>query len=449
MGIELKIDRIKRLFFRTVGAAMVMIGSSIIIMLCLTLLPDSPATEQDANIAEPAVSVLSINGTPITFQTFWINGYEYFKLRDLAFALNGTDMQFAVEWDSESNEIHLISGQPYVSVGGEMRQEDLVEEKALYSSSRFFLDGSDLGLSAYYVNDSNLFYLCCFMDNFGIELTWDDITKATALNKKTDSNALASNTYTFPRIAIDQNLVKVSDKLPVRFSVWVKENFSHYNPDESNSAIQVLSYPGKSLGYEHDLEWFYAEYYPKFEKLVAPGADTIRDYYAKKYEQGIIRAKEFSFGKDEVSEDGSSYTNYHYLGWDSYEIGNYLVVTWFQSAYTGGANAYYYEYVEQFDLRTGQLLTKEDVFGNIEDVTPILNLIISRHLMEEHDWKPAKLGKGRYVNVAEDTEFIPLIFRLESEGIVFIYNKYAFPGPERYHVFVPYEELRQVLVLDI
>ena len=49
------------------------------------------------------------------------NGYptNYVKVRDLAYAINGTKAQFAVEWNAEVGKADLVAGKTYTANGSE------------------------------------------------------------------------------------------------------------------------------------------------------------------------------------------------------------------------------------------------------------------------------------------------------------------------------------------
>ena len=73
-------------------------------------------------IAYAASQTVSIDGRPVTFQMYALKnpsgfGTNYVKLRDLAYALNGTAAQFEVEYDGS---IRVIPGRAYTPAGGEM-----------------------------------------------------------------------------------------------------------------------------------------------------------------------------------------------------------------------------------------------------------------------------------------------------------------------------------------
>ena len=72
--------------------------------------------------ANPNSSAVLVNGENVAFDAYTIDGSNYFKLRDLAYVLNGTEKQFAVGWDNASKTIALTSGQANTAVGGERRR---------------------------------------------------------------------------------------------------------------------------------------------------------------------------------------------------------------------------------------------------------------------------------------------------------------------------------------
>jgi len=70
--------------------------------------------------ATPTASTVLVNGKNVAFDAYNIGGNNYFKLRDLAYTLSGTEKQFEVEWDAANNAINLVTGKPYTVIGGEM-----------------------------------------------------------------------------------------------------------------------------------------------------------------------------------------------------------------------------------------------------------------------------------------------------------------------------------------
>ena len=275
-------------------------------------------------------------------------------------------------------------------------------------------------------------------------------------NDEASSNESPSSDYEV--IEIDSNKTVITFTLPEVFP-WTSRDtngLSPTHPDESYTVIRVLSYPSRSLGYDFDLERVYASFIPRFEDLDYPGADEIRRYYANMYELDKAKAEELSFDKYNhgIPDLASESHHYTYRDWDSYIVGNYLVVTWLSTWYAGGAHGGQYHYTEHFNLLTGAMLTNEDVFGDIEKAANILNPIITQHLENEHNWHS---GYVESINIVSDSRpYSPsatqlLLFRLESDGIVFIFNEYSIASYADgiFFVYVPYSELQEILCIDV
>lgn len=126
-----------------------------------------------AQTAVPTKSTVLVNGKSVSFDAYSINDNNYFKLRDLAQALKGTEKQFEVTWDSEKQAINLISNKPYTAVGGELSKGDGTRKTAQLSASAIFLDGQAAQLTAYTINGNNYFKLRDIGETFGFSVKWD------------------------------------------------------------------------------------------------------------------------------------------------------------------------------------------------------------------------------------------------------------------------------------
>jgi hypothetical protein len=109
----------------------------------------------DVLIARPTASVVFVDGERIAFEAYNINGNNYFKLRDLAYALSGTEKQFAVGWDSAAKCIALTSGMPYTPIGGEMTGKGAGNKAPTAATSRITLDGAAIDFTAYNIEGNN------------------------------------------------------------------------------------------------------------------------------------------------------------------------------------------------------------------------------------------------------------------------------------------------------
>ncbi|MDR1564961.1 MAG: RsiV family protein [Oscillospiraceae bacterium] len=221
--------------------------------------------------------------------------------------------------------------------------------------------------------------------------------------------------------------------------------------DESYIAAKTVIYHGEDLkpygfySYENKgQKGAYAACVPKFEDLKGGGAYKIRQYYRNKHEEEKKYAKNievshFVWGRDGyVSLIRPSGSDSAFYDWESDIVGNYLSVMTIGQGDGTGTHGWRNYSVENFDLRTGEKLKDEAVFGKIEEAAPQLNKAVLKHLIEDYGWSEA-VDFGKSFDILEH----PPIFRFKPEGIEFIFNEYEI-GPYAagsFFVLVPYEEL--------
>jgi uncharacterized protein YkwD len=154
------------------------------IFLLLSLIICTAAFAQETLLAIPTNAVIYINNTLREFDAYNINGNNYFKLRDLAYTLNGSEKQFAVEWTSAPS-IMLTGHMPYAAVGGEMTAQSSLEAKqALPATAAVFLNGQPLEISAYYIEGNNYFKLRDIAQLFDFCVFWDAATRTIDIDTK-------------------------------------------------------------------------------------------------------------------------------------------------------------------------------------------------------------------------------------------------------------------------
>ena len=176
-------------------------------MLVLTNRPDyknetvaKPSGAVDTTVPAPATNVKAqptpskvfINGKEVAFEAYNINGNNYFKLRDVALALRGTEKQFEVVWDPTivmeiqgktfNGGVSMYSKKPYTTVGGEMKKGDGVEKDGVLTTSPIILDGRLITPTAYNIKGNNFFKLRDLGDAFDFNVSWDGNLKAVVVN---------------------------------------------------------------------------------------------------------------------------------------------------------------------------------------------------------------------------------------------------------------------------
>ena len=103
-----------------------------------------------------------------------VHGFTYFKLRDLAAALSGTEKQYEVTWDKAAESVLLISGLPYTLTGGELSAGTAGTKTAVLSSSPIYKDGLPVSLTAYVIGKNNYFKLRDIAELFNFSADWDN-----------------------------------------------------------------------------------------------------------------------------------------------------------------------------------------------------------------------------------------------------------------------------------
>ncbi|MDR1328684.1 MAG: hypothetical protein LBK23_03705 [Oscillospiraceae bacterium] len=144
----------------------------------------APAPPPPPN-AMPTSSTVYVNSRPVAFDAYLINGNNYFKLRDLAYTLNGTNKQFETEWDGVSNTIMLVSGRKYTPVGGEMTPKGTGNMNAMPTTSKITLDGKEVKFTAYNIGGNNYFKLRDVAAAFDFGVFWDGANNAITIDTNT------------------------------------------------------------------------------------------------------------------------------------------------------------------------------------------------------------------------------------------------------------------------
>ena len=149
----------------------------------------------------PTASTVLVNGKNVAFDAYNINGNNYFKLRDLAFTLSGSQKQFEVGWDAAAKAISLTSGLPYTAVGGEMTGKGSGAKTPVPTSAKILLDGKEVNLTAYNIDNNNYFKLRDIGEAFDFLVDWDAVLKTIIID--------TSKSYPMDMDAVRQSIGKL------------------------------------------------------------------------------------------------------------------------------------------------------------------------------------------------------------------------------------------------
>ena len=127
-----------------------------------------------------------VNGKSTTFDSYNINDYNYFKLRDIAYVLNGTAKQFAIDWDAANNAMTLKPGAAYVVNGDEMTSKGTATKSAVLSSQKVLVAGvalaSQTPMEVYNIDGYNYFKLRDIGIILDIGIGWDNAKNTISID---------------------------------------------------------------------------------------------------------------------------------------------------------------------------------------------------------------------------------------------------------------------------
>jgi len=134
--------------------------------------------------AKVSTHKVTLNGAKADLAAYTINGSNYFKLRDLAKALDGLNTNFEVKWNAAQQRIDLTSKTAYTAVGGEQAALPSGNKAATLTNASVYLDGKPLSLTAYSIGGNNYFKLRDLGDTLGFGVDWNADTMTMILTVK-------------------------------------------------------------------------------------------------------------------------------------------------------------------------------------------------------------------------------------------------------------------------
>ncbi|AKL96237.1 copper amine oxidase [Clostridium aceticum] len=204
-------------------------------------------------------SAVMVNGKEVKFEAYNINDNNYFKLRDIAKALNGSEKQFEVTWDGAKNAINLVTGKAYTVVGGELEVGKSNKLNVRNTDSRIYVDGIEVSMKAYNINDNNYFKLRDLGEFIGFGVDWDGANNKILIDTKT---VVAKAPYTFSKT-----------KLDYPYNIYVEDkgyiNFGKDKPFMENGKLYL---PIKHLAHFGGMEYSFEE---------STGTILIGEYYTE------------------------------------------------------------------------------------------------------------------------------------------------------------------------
>ena len=193
---------------------------------------------------QPSTHVVTVDGERVDPQGYNINGYNFYKLRDIAYILNGTDSQFNVTWDGVNNRIVLTDDAAYQEVGGEMASSASAEIKNVSESdSTIVLDGKTLSLTGYRINGNNYYKIRDVGSALGFSVDFDPETEIVLIGS---ANAGQDDTQDDPK-----------DETPITNAASYTFNGSGWGHSVGMSQWGAYGMAQQGFGYEDILKFYF------------------------------------------------------------------------------------------------------------------------------------------------------------------------------------------------
>ena len=150
--------------------------------VCIAALATTIAAGAASTPAKPSSHKIYVDYEQVNVAAYEINGNNYFKLRDLAAILSGTEDQFEVTWNSAENRIDLTDGKAYTMVGGELDTIPAGSQAGTSSTASVYKDGSAASYTGFEINGSNYYKLRDIAADFDFIVTWDSVMQSVMIS---------------------------------------------------------------------------------------------------------------------------------------------------------------------------------------------------------------------------------------------------------------------------
>ena len=224
------------------------------VLLIAAILPTAAFADGPAIVL--STQKLRVNGKTVDCERYNIDGSNYFKLRDLAYALNGTGSQFSVSWDGDNKCVSLVSGEAYAPIGGEL--DPATSDKSAAgapSGDKLIINGEDYSsLSAFKFEGANFYKLKELGDALGFNVAYDTDSRTMIVVTKAAVQApewRVDKYYEINNLNGNDHSVNTYDENGRPISYWY----------ESDNYRERYDYFYDDLGYQVGESYEYVSYY--------------------------------------------------------------------------------------------------------------------------------------------------------------------------------------------
>ena len=213
----------------------------IALAILMVLAPIARAEGQEAPMAEAQKSFqpFELDGEEVKIGGYLINANNYYKLRDLAALLNGTDKQFNIVFDDVKKQIALELGKPYEKLDTDLQEMKHDKTTAKMVTNTILVDGKEVELKAALIDRNNYVKLRDLGAVVGFNVAYNKETQAIIVDTKSEAKAEEKTE--------DKKEEKAEDKKPEEKKVEKKDEVKNADPNATPEEIQAFLADGEKV----------------------------------------------------------------------------------------------------------------------------------------------------------------------------------------------------------
>ena len=151
-------------------------------LLLVAVLTLSLATAASAARVQPTKQNITIDGEDVYCPAYNIDGYNYVKLRTLAYLMRDTACPFDVQYDEATKTVSVTTGTAYTGEAEEAFIMADLSDSAVRSAQTVVIDGDERSdLSVWNLGGNNWFKLAELSEALGFGLSYDKETNTAAI----------------------------------------------------------------------------------------------------------------------------------------------------------------------------------------------------------------------------------------------------------------------------
>ncbi|MDO5040747.1 MAG: hypothetical protein Q4D95_01510 [Peptoniphilus sp.] len=134
--------------------------------------------------AVPSEQKVVFDEAEVDIKGYNIDGNNYYRLRDLAAVLTGSEINFNVEYDEIYNYIDITRQSKYDKQPDDLKFSDQEIKSMAESYQRTFVDGDKVIFSGYLINENNYYKLRDLGKVLGFPVSFDEDTNSVIIENK-------------------------------------------------------------------------------------------------------------------------------------------------------------------------------------------------------------------------------------------------------------------------